>query len=115
MAEGDEVAHLPEPCLVVLVGASSSGKSTWAASQFAPTEIVSSDGLRAVVGHGEDDLDASVDAFALLDTIIERRLGRGLTTVVDTLGLDPERRRRYRDVADRHGVECVAVGFEIGA
>ena len=66
---------------------------TWAAEQFAPDEIVSSDRLRAVVGHGEDDLDATDDAFALLDTIVEHRLVRGLTTVVDTLGLDDERRR----------------------
>src|SRR4051812_21839192 len=115
MTGEDEVASLPQPCLVVLVGVSSAGKSTWAAAQFAPDEIVSSDRLRAVVGHGEDDLDATVDAFALLDTIVEQRLGRGLTTVVDTLGLDPERRKRYREVAARHGVDCVAVGFDATA
>src|SRR3954453_9751576 len=106
MASGDATL-LPVPCLVVLVGPSASGKSTWAEAQFAPDEIVSSDRLRAVVGHGEDDLDATADAF------VERRLARGLTTVVDTLGLDHDRRRGYREQAAAHGVPCVAVGFDI--
>ena len=83
----DEVV-LPSPCLVVLVGMSGSGKSTWAAAHFAPEQIVSSDMLRAAVGAGEDDMTASDDAFALLEQIVERRTQRRLTTVVDTLGLD---------------------------
>lgn len=118
MAEGErggEAARLPVPCLVVLVGPSGAGKSTWAAEHFAADEIVSSDRLRAVVGHGEDDLDATADSFALLDRIVELRLGRRLTTVVDTLGLDDERRRSYPDLAARHGLPCVAVGFDTPA
>jgi alkanesulfonate monooxygenase SsuD/methylene tetrahydromethanopterin reductase-like flavin-dependent oxidoreductase (luciferase family)/predicted kinase len=110
--DGTEVARLPVPCLVVLVGPSSSGKSTWAAAHFAPDEIVSSDRLRGVLGHGEDDLDATEDAFALLDRIVDLRLGRRLTTVVDTLGLDAERRRLYREQAAARGVPVVAVGFD---
>jgi F420-dependent oxidoreductase-like protein len=102
---------LPAPCLVVLVGASGSGKSTWAAAHFAPEQIVSSDMLRAVVGAGEDDLSASDDAFALLEQIVERRTRRGLTTVVDTLGLDPLRRRAWVLLARQHAMPCVAVAF----
>ena len=83
---------LPTPCLVVLVGAAGSGKSTWAATHFAPAEVVSSDALRSLVGHGVDDLVATDDAFDLLERIVAQRLGRRLTTVVDTLGLDAERR-----------------------
>ena len=60
---------LPDPALVVLVGASGSGKSVWAAEHYRPDEVVSSDRLRALVGSGEHDLDASADAFALLDQI----------------------------------------------
>ena len=55
---------LPDPALVVLVGASGSGKSVWAAEHYRPDEVVSSDRLRALVGSGEHDLDASADAFA---------------------------------------------------
>ena len=113
--EAGEVAALPVPCLVVLVGPSGSGKSTWARLHFDADEIVSADRLRAVVGHGEDDLDASADAFALLDTIVEHRVRRGLTTVVDTLGLDGDRRAALRAVAARHDRPCVAVAFDVPA
>jgi alkanesulfonate monooxygenase SsuD/methylene tetrahydromethanopterin reductase-like flavin-dependent oxidoreductase (luciferase family)/predicted kinase len=103
---------VPDPALVVLVGASGSGKSAWAAARYRPQEVVSSDHLRGVVGSGEHDLDASADAFALLDQIVVARLRRGLTTVVDTLGLDPERRRAQRELAAHVGLPGVAVLFD---
>jgi alkanesulfonate monooxygenase SsuD/methylene tetrahydromethanopterin reductase-like flavin-dependent oxidoreductase (luciferase family)/predicted kinase len=103
---------LPRPCLVVLVGPSCAGKSTWAADRFAAGEIVSSDRLRGMVGEADDDLAASDDAFALLDAIVDARLRRGLTAVVDTLGLDEARRRGWVGTAARHGTEAVAVVFE---
>jgi F420-dependent oxidoreductase-like protein len=115
LSVADDARLLPVPSLIVLVGPSSSGKSSWAGAHFATEEIVSTDALRAVVGHGTDDLDATADAFAMADTIVEHRLGRRLTTVIDTLGLDDDRRRGYRDVADRHGVPCVAVAFDVDA
>src|SRR3954447_25523921 len=107
--------ELPRPALVVLVGPSCSGKSTWAAERFAAHEVVSSDRLRAVVGEAEDDLAASSDAFALLDTVAEMRLRRGLTAVVDTLGLDPARRRGWVELAARHDVPAVAVVLDAPA
>jgi alkanesulfonate monooxygenase SsuD/methylene tetrahydromethanopterin reductase-like flavin-dependent oxidoreductase (luciferase family)/predicted kinase len=104
-------AVIPDPALVVLVGPSGSGKSTWAAARYRPAEIVSSDHLRGIVGSGEHDLDASADAFALLDAIVAARLRRGLTTVIDTLGFDAERRRGHRELALRAGLPAVAVLF----
>ncbi len=104
--------RLPDPALVVLVGASGSGKSTWAQVRYRAEEIVSSDALRGVVGSGPHDLDASVDAFALLESIVAARLGRGLTTVVDTLGTDAERRRSWRATAAATGLPAVAVVLE---
>jgi alkanesulfonate monooxygenase SsuD/methylene tetrahydromethanopterin reductase-like flavin-dependent oxidoreductase (luciferase family)/predicted kinase len=100
---------LPDPALVVLVGPAGSGKSTWAATRYRAQEVVSSDQLRGVVGSGEYDLDASADAFALLDQIVAARLRRGLTTVVDTLGLEPSRRRGYLELARRAGLPAAAV------
>jgi F420-dependent oxidoreductase-like protein len=104
--------HLPDPCVVVLVGPGAAGKSTWAAEHFPADAIVSSDRLRALVGAGEDDITASADAFAVLDEVVARRLKRTLTTVIDTLGLDPDRRRRWRETARAHGLPCVAVAFD---
>ncbi len=104
---------LPSPCLVVLVGPAASGKSTWAAEWFPAHQVVSSDALRALVGDGEHDLGASKDAFALLDTVVQQRLRRRITTVVDTLALDPAQRARYRALAEagrrpvlRHRLRC---------
>jgi alkanesulfonate monooxygenase SsuD/methylene tetrahydromethanopterin reductase-like flavin-dependent oxidoreductase (luciferase family)/predicted kinase len=102
---------IPDPALVVLVGPAGSGKSAWATRRYAEAEVVSSDRLRAVVGSGEHDLDASDDAFALLDHIAAARVRRGLTTVVDTLGLEQARRRGYLDLARRQGMPAVAVLF----
>jgi alkanesulfonate monooxygenase SsuD/methylene tetrahydromethanopterin reductase-like flavin-dependent oxidoreductase (luciferase family)/predicted kinase len=103
---------LPDPALVVLVGPSGSGKSVWAAEHYRPDEVVSSDRLRALVGSGEHDLDSSADAFALLDLIVAARLRRGLTAVVDTLGLDAVRRRGFLERARASGLPAVAVLFD---
>lgn len=102
---------IPDPALVVLIGASGSGKSTWAAARYRSSEVASSDQLRGVVGSGENDLDASADAFMVLDQIVAARLRRGLTTVVDTLGFDAERRVSQRSLAKKAGLPAVAVLF----
>lgn len=98
--------------MIVLVGPGASGKSTWAATHFPADEIVSSDRLRALVGEGENDISASSDALALLETVVSRRIARRLTTVIDTLGLDVERRRRWREIARAQDMPCVAVAFD---
>lgn len=107
--------RLPAPCVVVLVGPGAAGKSTWAAETFAAELVVSSDRLRALVGAGEDDLAASADAFALLEEVVRQRVGRRLTTVIDTLGLDRERRRNWLELARAQGIPCVAVAFDTPA
>jgi alkanesulfonate monooxygenase SsuD/methylene tetrahydromethanopterin reductase-like flavin-dependent oxidoreductase (luciferase family)/predicted kinase len=107
--------RLPDPALVVLVGASGSGKSTWAQQHYRAAEIVSSDDLRSIVGSGRHDLDASTEAFALLDQIVAGRVRRGLTTVVDTLGLEHERRLGLLDLARRHALPAVVVAFDTPA
>ena len=101
--------RLPDPCLVVLVGATAAGKSDWARAWFEPDQIVSSDRLRAVVGRGERDQRASRDAFELLDLIVAKRLARGLTTVIDTTGLEAKRRAAWRELAAAAGVPAHAV------
>jgi alkanesulfonate monooxygenase SsuD/methylene tetrahydromethanopterin reductase-like flavin-dependent oxidoreductase (luciferase family)/predicted kinase len=104
---------IPDPAVVVLVGASASGKTSWAQLRYRSQEIVSSDELRGIVGSGRHDLDATADAFALLEQIVAARLRRGLTCVVDTLGLDPARRRAHLALARTHGLPAVAVLFDV--
>jgi F420-dependent oxidoreductase-like protein len=104
--------RLPDPCLVVLVGATASGKSAWAAQWFHPDQIVSSDRLRAVVGTGERDQRASRDAFEVLDLIVAKRLRRGLTTVIDSTGLEAKRRAGWRALGAQQGIPVHAVVFD---
>jgi alkanesulfonate monooxygenase SsuD/methylene tetrahydromethanopterin reductase-like flavin-dependent oxidoreductase (luciferase family)/predicted kinase len=107
--------QFPDPALVLLVGAAGSGKSTWAAARYRDVEVVSSDALRALVGSGTADLDASADALRLLDQIVEGRARRGLTVVVDTLGLDPARRSAWAAVGRESGLPLVAVVLDTPA
>ncbi|MFB3050651.1 MAG: TIGR03560 family F420-dependent LLM class oxidoreductase [Acidimicrobiia bacterium] len=106
---------LPAPCVVVLIGPSSAGKSTWATDHFAANEVVSSDSLRAVVGIDQDDQQAGAAAFDLLNRIVTERLSRKLTTVIDTTGLNAGNRRRW--VAQTHdaGLSCHAILFDTAA
>ena len=101
-----------DPSLVVLIGPSGSGKSTWAEAQFGAHRVVSSDRLRALVGEGEDDQRASVDAFSVLLDVVERRAVRRLTTVVDTLGTDRGTRQLLRRIAAAHSMTFIAVVFD---
>ncbi len=111
----DRRVRLPDPCLVVLVGATAAGKSRWAREWFDPDQVVSSDRLRAVVGAGERDQRASGDAFEVLDLIVAKRMRRRLTTVIDSTGLDARRRAAWRALAERHGVPAHAVMFDAPA
>ena len=112
---GSSEIRLPDPCLVVLVGPSGSGKSHWADANFPPHHVVSSDRMRALVGEHEHDQRAGTDAFAVLDLVLERRMKRRLFTVVDTLGLDASRRQGYLTLARRNRVPAVVVGFDTPA
>ena len=107
------VTRLPEPCLVVLVGPAGCGKSTWAARWFRPEHVISSDRLRAMVGTGEHDQRAGTAAFEVLDLVIDHRLRRRLTTVVDSTALEAARRKVYVDTARRRGVAVVAAVFDL--
>ncbi len=93
----------------MLIGPAGAGKSTWAAANFEPSQIVSSDALRAAVGESEHDQAASSDAFAVLEDIVRRRLRRRLTTVIDSTGLDAPSRASWRAMARDVGVPAVAV------
>ena len=111
-ASGDAPA-IPSPAVIVLIGPSGAGKTTWAVERFGRDRVVSADALRALVGDGERDVAASADAFELLELAVERRVGRRLTTVIDTLGNDADRRARWLTLARQHRLAAVAVVFDV--
>lgn len=100
---------IPEFCLVVLVGASGSGKSTFASRHFLPTEIVSSDWARGLVDDDETSLNATADAFALVHYIAEKRLSRRKLTVIDATNVRPEDRAQLVRIAKKHHALAVAM------
>ena len=73
--------EIPEFALVALVGATSSGKSTFAAKHFLPTEVLSSDVCRGIVSDDCNDQSATEDAFDLLYYAAQKRLSRMKTTI----------------------------------
>jgi protein phosphatase len=104
---------VPDFSLVVLVGATGSGKSTFAARHFLPTEIVSSDRCRALVSDDETDQSATADAFALVEAIASKRLARRRLTVIDATSVRAEDRRRLVALARRHHALPTAIVFDL--
>ncbi|MFF1758082.1 polynucleotide kinase-phosphatase [Streptomyces sp. NPDC058266] len=99
--------------LVVLVGASGSGKSTFARRHFKPTEIISSDFCRGLVADDENDQSASRDAFDVLHYIAGKRLAAGRLTVVDATNVQQESRKQLVDLARQHDVLPIAIVLDI--
>lgn len=93
--------RIPEPSLVLLVGPTSSGKSTFARAHFARTEVVSSDACRAAVSDDENDQSATDAAFAVLHLIVAKRLERPRLTVVDATNVRPSARAPLLELARR--------------
>ncbi|SDZ32272.1 polynucleotide kinase-phosphatase [Herbiconiux ginsengi] len=104
---------LPDMSLVVLVGASGSGKSTFAAQHFGPFETLSSDFFRGMVSNDENDQAATPAAFEALRFVAGKRLDAGLLTVIDATNVQPESRRSLVALAREHDVLPVAVVLDV--
>ncbi|MFI6249702.1 polynucleotide kinase-phosphatase [Streptomyces sp. NPDC051016] len=99
--------------LVVLVGASGSGKSTFARRHFKPTEVISSDFCRGLVSDDENDQSATKDAFDVLHYIAGKRLAAGRRTVVDATSVQQESRKQLVDLARTYDVLPVAIVLDV--
>ncbi|UOQ77448.1 AAA family ATPase [Hymenobacter sp. 5516J-16] len=104
---------LPELSLVLLIGTSGAGKSTFARRLFQATEIVSSDYCRALVADDENDQSATPEAFALLHYLVGLRLKRGLLTVVDATNVQPEARKTLVQLARDYHVLPTAIILDV--
>ncbi|WP_316255777.1 AAA family ATPase [Arthrobacter sp. A2-55] len=104
---------IPELCLVVLVGASGSGKSTFAAKNFGRFETLSSDTFRGMVSNDENSQEASKAAFEALNFVAGKRLEAGLLTVVDATSVQTDARRQLVSLARAHDVLPVAIVLDV--
>lgn len=107
--------ELPELSFVALVGASGSGKSTFAKTHFKPTEVISSDYCRGLVSDDENNQQATGDAFDVLYYIAAKRLAAGLLTVVDATNVQAEARKPIVRLAREHNVLPVAIVLNLPA
>jgi protein phosphatase len=105
--------RFPELALVILVGTSGSGKSTFARRHFLPTETISSDYCRGLVSDDENDQAATKAAFEVLHFIVSKRLEAGRLTVVDATNVRQEDRKTLIDIARRFHMLPVAVVFDL--
>lgn len=105
--------EIPNLSLVVLMGASSSGKSTFARKHFLAAEVISSDYCRATVANDENALDANEDTFELLHFIVEKRLKRGLLTVVDATNVQSEGRKKLIALSRKYHVFAIAIALNL--
>lgn len=99
--------------LVVLIGASGSGKSTFARRHFKPTEVISSDFCRGLVADDENDQSASGDAFDVLHYIAGKRLAAGRRTVVDATNVQSESRKQLIELARQYDVLPIAIVLDV--
>ena len=106
---------IPDQSLVVLIGASGSGKSTFAKKHFKPTEILSSDFCRGLVSDDENDQNATKDAFEVLHYIAAKRLAAGKLTVVDATNVQHEARKPLLELARKYHYLSVAIVLNIPA
>ena len=104
---------IPDLSLVVLVGVSGSGKSTFAARHFGPFETLSSDFFRGLVSNDVNSQDATKAAFDALHHVAGLRLDAGLLTVVDATNVQPAARRALVELARAHDVLPVAVVLDL--
>ncbi|MGW7687814.1 polynucleotide kinase-phosphatase [Streptomyces asiaticus] len=113
MTEEKRTIGVPDLSLVVLVGTTGSGKSTFARRHFLPTQIVSSDVCRGLVADDENDQSATPDAFDVLHYIVGKRLAAGRLTVIDATNVRSESRRSLIGLAREHDVLPVAIVLDV--
>jgi predicted kinase len=98
-----KIIQVPRRTLLVLCGPAGSGKSTFAAQRFIPTNIVSSDYCRAMICDDENNQLVNRDTFELFHYIIQKRMFLGRFTVADSTALQPDARRKLRELSRRSG------------
>lgn len=105
--------EIPEFALVLLVGASGTGKSSFATKHFLSTETVSSDRMRGWVADDETDQSATQDAFDVLHYVVEKRLKARRFTVIDATNVQPEARKGLIALARKWHALAVAIVFDL--
>ncbi len=105
--------------LIVVVGVSGSGKSTFCKKYFSKSSIVSSDDCRRLLAFGDKEYDISDDeiqcyskeAFELLYCLVRGRLKHKLLTIIDATNINSKSRNKLEEIAASEGfsVEYIVI------
>ena len=104
---------IPEIALVVLIGASGSGKSTFAKTHFKPTEVLSSDFFRGLISDDETDQTVTKEAFEALHDIAAKRLANYKLTVIDATSVQESARKPLVALAKQQHVFPIAIVLDM--
>lgn len=107
--------QLPELSLIVLIGPSGSGKSSFGKKHFKPTEVISSDYCRGLISDDENNQAVTQEAFDLLHTITAKRLALGKLTVIDATNVQAEARKPLLQLAKQYHALPIAIVFKMSA
>jgi len=105
--------EIPEIAVVALMGVSGSGKSTFAEQFFKPTEVLSSDFIRALISDDENNLTVNTQTFDTLYYIANQRLDLGLLTVIDATNVQKEARASVLRLAKDQNCHAVAIVLDM--
>jgi len=107
--------EIPDPSVVLLVGAAGAGKSSFAVRHFPRVAILSSDAMRESISGDPADQTATRAAFAALHRALEQRLADRQLAVIDATNVTPAARLAIRRAAVRQGVPVVAIVLDLPA
>ena len=105
--------EIPEIAVVALMGASGSGKSTFAGQYFKPTEVLSSDYFRALISDDENNQQVTSQAFETLYYVANKRLELGLLTVIDATNVQKEARASVLRLAKEQNCHAAAIVLDM--
>jgi protein phosphatase len=106
---------MSENQLILLVGISGAGKSTFADKYLAEhpdVKYLSSDKIRGILGTSEDDQTVTPQVFGLIKRNLDEYLKAGKSVMIDATSLNAKERKDYLIAASKYNVDAIAYVFE---
>jgi len=105
--------EIPEKAVIMLMGCTSSGKTSFGLKHFKKTEVLSSDAFREMIADNENDQSVTKDAFALLYHTARLRLKKGKRCVIDATNTQAFARRQVLKLAWSFDLPCIAIVLNV--